>query len=82
MYRDLGLLKRDKKLQKRYDEWAVGIVAKYGSIGKFSRVIMVKPSPFTLSFLNFSQLFVELPIAMGQSGYAFAVDVSFEGRTS
>ncbi|EKM79241.1 hypothetical protein AGABI1DRAFT_113826 [Agaricus bisporus var. burnettii JB137-S8] len=29
---DLGLLKRDKKLQKRYDEWAVGIVAKYGSI--------------------------------------------------
>jgi hypothetical protein len=33
-YRDLGLLKRDKKLQRRYDEWAVGIVAKYGSLGQ------------------------------------------------
>lgn len=28
---DLGLLKRDKKLQQRYDEWAVGIREKYGS---------------------------------------------------
>ncbi|KAH0586401.1 hypothetical protein H2248_007637 [Termitomyces sp. 'cryptogamus'] len=29
---DLGLLKRDKKLQARYDEWAIGIKAEYGSI--------------------------------------------------
>ncbi|KAJ7022716.1 hypothetical protein C8F04DRAFT_1137115 [Mycena alexandri] len=30
---DLGLLKRDRKLQKRYNLWAVGIKEKYGSIG-------------------------------------------------
>ncbi|KAJ3548359.1 hypothetical protein NMY22_g1294 [Coprinellus aureogranulatus] len=29
---DLGLLKRDKALQVRYDEWAVGIRAQYGSM--------------------------------------------------
>ncbi|TFK73638.1 hypothetical protein BDN72DRAFT_834520 [Pluteus cervinus] len=29
---DLGLLKRDKTLQKRYDDWAVGITEKYGSL--------------------------------------------------
>ncbi|EPQ51085.1 hypothetical protein GLOTRDRAFT_118126 [Gloeophyllum trabeum ATCC 11539] len=29
---DLGLLKRDKKLQQRYDAWAKGIRAEYGSI--------------------------------------------------
>ncbi|KAF9452939.1 hypothetical protein P691DRAFT_755971 [Macrolepiota fuliginosa MF-IS2] len=29
---DLGLLKRDKKLQKRYNDWAPSIVARYGSM--------------------------------------------------
>ncbi|KAF8645156.1 hypothetical protein AX16_007984 [Volvariella volvacea WC 439] len=29
---DLGLLKRDIALQKRYDEWAVGLVEKYGTV--------------------------------------------------
>lgn len=29
---DLGLLKRDKKLQQRYDSWAVGIREQYGSM--------------------------------------------------
>jgi len=29
---DLGLLKRDRSLQKRYDTWAVGIRAEYGSM--------------------------------------------------
>ncbi|THH20585.1 hypothetical protein EW146_g786 [Bondarzewia mesenterica] len=29
---DLGLLKRDKKLQKRYQRWAVGIKERYGSM--------------------------------------------------
>ncbi|GLB38225.1 putative protein of unknown function (DUF3605) [Lyophyllum shimeji] len=29
---DLGLLKRDQKLQKRYDAWAREIVAEYGSL--------------------------------------------------
>ena len=32
---DLGLLKRDKKLQVRYDSWAVGIREQYGSIGGY-----------------------------------------------
>lgn len=30
---DLGMLKRDRKLQQRYELWAVGIKEKYGSIG-------------------------------------------------
>jgi len=28
---DLGLLKRDKKLQERYERWSEGIIAEYGS---------------------------------------------------
>jgi hypothetical protein len=31
--RDLGLLKRDKKFQQRYDRWIKGIKAEYGSNG-------------------------------------------------
>ncbi|KAH7927789.1 hypothetical protein BV22DRAFT_250690 [Leucogyrophana mollusca] len=34
---DLGLLKRDKKLQIRYNVWAKGIRQQYGSIGEHSR---------------------------------------------
>lgn len=34
--RDLGLLKRDISLHKRYGEWAVGIVEEYGSVGEVS----------------------------------------------
>ena len=37
--RDLGLLKRDKELQKRYMNWSAGIKAEYGSIGWFSRYL-------------------------------------------
>lgn len=29
---DLGLLKRDRKLQKRYDDWVAGIVKQHGSM--------------------------------------------------
>ncbi|CDO69905.1 hypothetical protein BN946_scf184884.g64 [Trametes cinnabarina] len=32
---DLGLLKRDKRLQKRYEAWAAGIREKYGSMANF-----------------------------------------------
>ena len=32
--RDLGLLKRDKKLQKRYERWIEGIETEYGSNGQ------------------------------------------------
>lgn len=32
---DLGLLKRDKKLQERYNTWSAGIRQEYGSIGEF-----------------------------------------------
>ncbi|KAH8085412.1 hypothetical protein BXZ70DRAFT_900205 [Cristinia sonorae] len=34
---DLGLLKRDKKLQVRYDTWAKGIKGEYGSIVNYLR---------------------------------------------
>ena len=33
--RDLGLLKRDKKLQKRYSDWLLEIKEQYGSNGGF-----------------------------------------------
>jgi hypothetical protein len=32
-FSDLGLLKRDRKLQVRYDAWAKGIKEEYGSTG-------------------------------------------------
>lgn len=32
--RDLGLLKRDKKLQLRYNAWAQGIREEHGSMGE------------------------------------------------
>lgn len=32
--RDLGLLKRDRELQKRYEEWAEGVKSEHGSIGE------------------------------------------------
>ncbi|KAF9077468.1 hypothetical protein BDP27DRAFT_1208474 [Rhodocollybia butyracea] len=32
LFSDLGLLKRDKKLQQRYNVWAVGIKQEYGSM--------------------------------------------------
>jgi hypothetical protein len=31
---DLGLLKRDRKLQERYDIWVIEVKKKYGSVGK------------------------------------------------
>ena len=31
---DLGLLKRDKKLQERYNTWSAEIRQEYGSMGK------------------------------------------------
>jgi hypothetical protein len=32
--RDLGLLKRDKALHKRYIAWSPGIVKEHGSLGR------------------------------------------------
>lgn len=34
---DLGLLKRDKKLQERYNAWGAGIRQEYGSMGMSPR---------------------------------------------
>lgn len=34
LHSDLGLLKRDRKLQKRYDDWVAGIVKQHGSMGE------------------------------------------------
>lgn len=62
MYRDLGMLKRDIMLQKRYNSWAVDIKAEYGSIGESFVVIHT-------SILNSydSNLSHELPPAMGET---------------
>ena len=40
-HRDLGLLKRDKKLQIRYMAWSEGIKAQYGSMGKQNNTFML-----------------------------------------
>ena len=37
--RDLGLLKRDKKLQVRYEAWAKEIKEEYGSMGQHDLII-------------------------------------------
>ncbi|KAF5360629.1 hypothetical protein D9756_004612 [Leucocoprinus leucothites] len=50
---DLGLLKRDKKLQERYNEWSVGILQQYGSLVNYllnHRLQWGKPD--TLSLLT------------------------------
>ncbi|KAJ7160042.1 hypothetical protein C8R46DRAFT_1001192 [Mycena filopes] len=50
---DLGLLKRDRKLQKRYDLWAVGIKEKYGSIVNYLMNFRLQwGKPDTLSLLG------------------------------
>lgn len=36
---DLGLLKRDQKLQQRYDVWIMGIKEKYGSVGEANSIV-------------------------------------------
>ena len=38
LHSDLGLLKRDKKLQVRYNTWAAGIREQYGSMGTYTCV--------------------------------------------
>ncbi|KAF8964170.1 hypothetical protein BDZ97DRAFT_1816627 [Flammula alnicola] len=58
---DLGLLKRDRKLQKRYDEWAVGITQQHGSMVKYLMNYRLRwGQPDTLSLLK-SSLEVDLP---------------------
>ncbi|KAG9315947.1 hypothetical protein JVU11DRAFT_3601 [Chiua virens] len=50
---DLGLLKRDKKLQRRYDDWVIGIKGEYGSVTNYlvnHRLQWGKPD--TLSLLT------------------------------
>ncbi|KAH9924311.1 uncharacterized protein BXZ73DRAFT_91303 [Epithele typhae] len=48
---DLGLLKRDRALQRRYNAWAVGIKAEYGSIVNYLctyRLLWGQPDTLTL----------------------------------
>ncbi|KAH0831889.1 hypothetical protein J3R83DRAFT_12763 [Lanmaoa asiatica] len=51
---DLGLLKRDKKLQRRYDEWAIGIKMEYdGSLINYLLKYRLQwGKPDTLSLLT------------------------------
>ncbi|KAM5539443.1 hypothetical protein V8D89_006895 [Ganoderma adspersum] len=52
---DLGLLKRSKKLQRRYDEWAVGIKQEYGSIVNYLLTYRLQwGKPDTISLLRSS----------------------------
>ncbi|KAG8214439.1 hypothetical protein J3R82DRAFT_9462 [Butyriboletus roseoflavus] len=50
---DLGLLKRDKELQRRYDEWAVGLKMEYGSVTNYLLIHRLQwGKPDTLSLLT------------------------------
>ncbi|KAJ7143512.1 hypothetical protein C8R43DRAFT_1014451 [Mycena crocata] len=50
---DLGLLKRDRKLQKRYDLWVIGMKEKYGSIVNYLMNFRLQwGKPDTLSLLG------------------------------
>ena len=51
-YRDLGLLKRNRKLQKRYDDWISGIVVEYGSMGAF-RLLKATNGVFKNAIVNY-----------------------------
>ncbi|KAF9483423.1 hypothetical protein BDN70DRAFT_873932 [Pholiota conissans] len=52
---DLGLLKRDRKLQVRYDEWALGVKEEYGSIVNYLTNHRLRwGQPDTLSLLKSS----------------------------
>ncbi|PPQ68111.1 hypothetical protein CVT26_005732 [Gymnopilus dilepis] len=52
---DLGLLKRDRALQKRYDEWALGIKEQYGSVVNYLLNHRLRwGQPDTLSLLKSS----------------------------
>jgi len=41
--RDLGLLRRDRKLQERYDDWARGIAVEHGSMGLSTILLETDP---------------------------------------
>ncbi|KAF8882026.1 hypothetical protein CPB84DRAFT_1791182 [Gymnopilus junonius] len=50
---DLGLLKRDRALQRRYDDWAVGIKEQYGSVVNYLTNYRLRwGQPDTLSLLK------------------------------
>ncbi|KAJ6504602.1 hypothetical protein C8R47DRAFT_1102890 [Mycena vitilis] len=50
---DLGMLKRDRRLQQRYDLWSVGIKEKYGSMVNYLMAYRLRwGKPDTLSLLT------------------------------
>lgn len=71
--RDLGMLKRDRALQRRYDEWAKGIKAEYGSMGEHSL-----ETPHSVRYptmhLSHSELPPDLPSSVGETRYSIKVE--------
>ncbi|KAH9851714.1 hypothetical protein C2E23DRAFT_732402 [Lenzites betulinus] len=62
---DLGLLKRDRTLQKRYDTWSVGIKVKYGSMVNYLLNFRLQwGQPDTISVLHSS---LEEPLTQGSA---------------
>ncbi|KJA24026.1 hypothetical protein HYPSUDRAFT_162515 [Hypholoma sublateritium FD-334 SS-4] len=67
---DLGLLKRDRELQKRYEDWAEGVKLEYGSIVKYLANHRLRwGQPDTQSLLQ-SSLEVEPGVGLITSGDA------------
>ncbi|KAH6912569.1 hypothetical protein BKA70DRAFT_1370124 [Coprinopsis sp. MPI-PUGE-AT-0042] len=70
---DLGLLKRDRKLQKRYDDWSVGIAQEYGSMVKYLLNYRLRwGQPDTLSLLK-SEVVEQLQLDSGTPTPYFSV---------
>ncbi|KAG6376925.1 hypothetical protein JVT61DRAFT_957 [Boletus reticuloceps] len=66
---DLGLLKRDKKLQARYDQCNIGIKEQYGSVIDYLLSYRLQwGKPDTLSLLTSSMALDDQPVAATEKG--------------
>lgn len=74
---DLGLLKRDKNLQKRYMAWTAGMKQEYGSIGE---ILIFDPKHLQLLIdrIDDSELFTEPSPAMGKARYTLSSTFGFQ----
>ena len=65
------MLKRDRTLQRRYDEWAKGIKAEYGSMGECNDLARCSASDIHLSC---SELPPDLSSSVGETRHPIEVE--------
>lgn len=76
---DLGLLKRDKALQKRYDAWTRTIRERYGSVGKEVLCPCLSIKQALTSTPPRSRLPLAISSAMGKARHADIVALCHHG---